>query len=105
MNIRYTAAVTIINAVRALVEEHMPSGTCVVSNGETPAVITLDVSRDDVTCYGDREAIRRLIEDNCPDISVRRVNVLEARCDCGSSAPHRCECVTADGWTDDQEVA
>lgn len=99
--IRYTARVVIANAIRAALES---SDIGVDGTDRSEAVVTLEVSRDDLTELGEKGAIKEQIED-CADIRVVSVQVLHARCEeCYSCAPHRCECVLAEGWTDDQEL-
>lgn len=100
--IRYTARVLIANAIRAALD-HTDIG--VDGTDRSEAVVTLEVSRDDLTALGEKGAIKEAIEDHA-DIRVVTVQVLQARCEeCGSAVPHRCECVWSEGWTDDQDVA
>lgn len=102
--IRYTAKIVLRNAIRALLEDNL-QGCTVDSDDRSEAVITLEVTRDEVTLHGEKGAIKEQVEDAI-DARCQVLQILHAQClDCNSCAPHRCECVIAEGHTDDQEAA
>lgn len=101
--IRFTAKVAIKGVARAYLEEL--TGCNVDGNDRTDAVVSLEVDREAIAMHNEQGAIKEALEDDT-DIRVMSVQILDAQCtECNSQAPHRCECVAAGDWTDDQEAA